>query len=169
MTLYETISIVIQSLTLMCAFGAAVIYYRQLKSMQDQLTIGQKQHADSIENTRRLLAFRMIERWNSNDLLKLRTEWNNLFDEIKRLPDKQRISAIKAQEKEGIVGDVLNIFEELSFSITMNTISEDVIKLVLGETLKQYYLCFLPWILERRKDRTDAWSNFSILVNKWDS
>ena len=65
------------------------------------------------------------------------------------------------------VTDVLNLFEEIAHSVNTKAADEELMRKLMGETIREYYKAALPWVGVRRSTRPDAWIEIEYMLARW--
>lgn len=148
--------------------ATVTVYYFQLRAMRDQLRSTQQAVDQNAVSGRTVATFRFVERWNSPELRSLRSAWHRICEEFQQNDAPQMIKMLEEDSNRyETVTDVLNFFEEVALAVNAKTIDGDLLRRLLGETMKEYYSTVLPWVEQRRLGRADAWTELSTLIKAW--
>jgi hypothetical protein len=136
-------------------------YLNIWQSLENSKIIEERIEFDKVEN-----AFRLIEKWDDNSLLKARQftrEIKNLRDSISNNELIKRVEG-DAELKQSVIM-VFNYWEQIRLSIERGRVNESLIKSALACVFIDMYERFKPWINTNEEYRLDIkklydrWSN----------
>lgn len=134
-------------------------YLNIWQSLESSIIIGERIEFDKLEN-----AFRLIEKWDDNSLLKARQftrEIKELRDDISNKKLIKRVNSDPELKQSVIM--VFNYWEQVRVSIERGRVNESLIKDVLDCVFIDMYERFKPWI-----DTNDGYKeDIKKLYDRW--